>query len=380
MLAVTVFLRLKHYRPLSQSLLRGADFFPGYRLLDFVDWSLGKGYYWQAEKVLEVYFQEVYERGELDVPYRGMEEVAVLVHHFARQYEQDVEKDVEKDVERDVEENDKQADKENKEQELWARIAILQTFCEGVLNRCSLLDEVPEETSWSLPNLTSTLGRLMARAISRDESGEWQRSRAFIRQQLIELDRDVIANERHSKRHETLLKLSELAEANNDKVMKLLIDDRSRLLGQGQGQGVQVTMGLFSVPFRVYKALENTERIFDHGVVYFPRFGPEPPMNTRKEEELATSKNPLRTPLGGNEKRGPASADRGRSGERDTQDSERDEKKALRSRSRHESNEDRHKEERKHGNLGAKEKWRDGEEEEDGHMLYGQRNPAGDTF
>jgi hypothetical protein len=331
MLAATIILQMKHYRPLSKLLRRRdgsvADLFPDYRLLDLVDYSLGKGYHWQAEKVLEVYLLEVHGGGERDVPYRGMEDAATLVHHFARQNEQDTEKNDKQDDEQDDEQDDKQDDKHNKEQELWARIAILQTFCEGVLNRCSLLDEVPEETSWSLPNLTSTLGRLVARAISRDESGEWQRSRAFIRQQLIELDRDVIANERHSKRHETLLKLSELAEANNDKVMKLLIDDRSRLLGQGQGQGVQVTMGLFSVPFRVYKALENTERIFDHGVVYFPGFGPEPPMNTRKEEELATSKNPLRTPLGGNEKRGPASADRGRSGERDTQDSERDEKR-----------------------------------------------------
>lgn len=71
----------------------------------------------------------------------------------------------------------------------------------------------------------------------------------------------------------------------------------------------------------------------DPGVVYFPPFVPKPPVD--KGGESTTSKKPLWTPLGENE----------RSGEGDNQDGQRGkEKKASRSRSRHESKKDRHDE------------------------------------
>ena len=243
-----ILLRLKHYPPLSRSLQRGVAVtfvFPDYLLLHFVDHSLGVGRYWQAEKVLEVYLREIFERGGADVPYYGMQDVAELVQDFAMQKDLD------------------------DEQELWAKIGILQTFCEGVLNRCSLLDGVSEQLPWSFPSLTSTLQELMNQALLRDKSGQWPRSRASIRQKLIELDRDFMAHpgyEDDAPRQETLLQLLEVANANQDSTMVSLINERRRLLGKGQEP--PAAMGLPCVPYQVYaKRLKKIERLS----------GPKPP-------------------------------------------------------------------------------------------------------
>lgn len=144
-------------------------------LLKLAKHLLEDGRYWTAEKLLEDCF---HQRRRVDsqqhVEYPQLEEAWTRIRGFVanmRRYTSD------------------------EEQELWATIAILQTFCEGVLNVCydtnrleGLGRFVPFET------VTWMLRDLVAQALSFDHSGEWSRSRGFIRQKLFWLDKDVITN------------------------------------------------------------------------------------------------------------------------------------------------------------------------------------------
>jgi hypothetical protein len=206
------------------------------RRLEEFDYCLRRGHYWEAEKAFEVYLlsfgQDFGREYRRPIPYSSLQGAARVVQDFARRSPLD------------------------DEQRLWAKVAILQTFCEGVLDMCDLTLEVQEGIPWAFSSLQSTLRKLVDEALSRDESGEWRRSRSFIRQQLIELDRDVKDNPAHTddtvslKRYESLIALWKLADANEDYIMVSSIHGRIRLLGQTPGSLAKIET--LSVPYQVY--------------------------------------------------------------------------------------------------------------------------------
>jgi hypothetical protein len=84
----------------------------------------------------------------------------------------------------------------DEEQKLWAKIAILETFCEGVLQRASedLLRGYHTDGlgrhGWSFAKVISRLRHLVGQAV-RDEKREWASSRACNRYRSIQVDKDV---------------------------------------------------------------------------------------------------------------------------------------------------------------------------------------------
>jgi hypothetical protein len=153
--------------------------------------------YWASECVLEVYFYTFDELNNEQSVRRHLDQVWICVRRFVRASEP-----------------------REEEQTLWARIAILQTFCEGALSVCSEKEQLHGHDGWSFPKIMPILRNLVDQAISRDESGEWSHSRGFIRQQLIELDQEVMADHAYMnnalcfKRYETLLGLWKMADTN----------------------------------------------------------------------------------------------------------------------------------------------------------------------
>jgi hypothetical protein len=148
---------------------------------------------------------------------------------------------------------------EDEEQELWAKIAILQTFCEGLL-RCSRAVDIPA-CGLSFTQVISLLRDLVNRAILHDKSGEWSRSRGHIRKELLELDKDVAdAAERRNivwsrKMFETLLQLSQISEDNKDLTIESAIHWRIRTLGYGEGPKARADPSL--IPLEVYAQRER---------------------------------------------------------------------------------------------------------------------------
>lgn len=147
------------------------------------------------------------------------------------------------------------------EQELWAMISILQTFCEGLLGVCGTDETSNAACDWSLPKVISLLRKLVERAISRDETEEWSRSRGHIRHQLLEFDSDLANIVRGGNivwsrtMFETLLDLCENAKGNQDYIMESSIHWRIQTLGYRQGS--KATADLSSIPIKVYMQCEK---------------------------------------------------------------------------------------------------------------------------
>jgi hypothetical protein len=238
MLAAAILFQLMQRWKLSTILPGGVVFpplpsFPGNGTCGYIHYALQEGYYWVAEKVLELQFQVHREPDHpKPIPYLDLKETAELVLRFARGF-----------------------GVQDGEQETWARIAILQTFCEGVQRRGRLADQFDADQSWSFPNVMAQLRELVDQALSSDNSGEWRGSRGFIRQQLIWLDQDITVDPAHtndavrSKRYDSLLELWRCARTNNDSIMISSIHWRIRSLDSGQSPTM---MDLPFVPYQIY--------------------------------------------------------------------------------------------------------------------------------
>jgi hypothetical protein len=202
--------------------------------------------YWASECVLEVYFYTFDELNNEQSVRRHLDQVWICVRRFVRASEP-----------------------REEEQTLWARIAILQTFCEGALSVCSEKEQLHGHDGWSFPKIMPILRNLVDQAISRDESGEWSHSRGFIRQQLIELDQEVMADHAYMnnalcfKRYETLLGLWKMADTNDDRIMVSSIQGKIWLLSHMQEphtRGLGMSFVPYQVDARCAYPTENTVR------------------------------------------------------------------------------------------------------------------------
>jgi hypothetical protein len=250
MLAVAIMFRLMHSWPESRPLSVGVTFsLARDGLCGHIRHTLREGNYWVAEKMLEVYFQVVQvdrKRGRhRGIPYRDLKEAAELVLNFTYNFEQE-----------------HCSWFSDGEQERWAKITILQTFCEGVQNWGALADQSHHDPSWSFSRVKHRLRELVHRTLQADDrkSGEWRRSRGFIRQQLIELDEDDVPNgaNSESKRYNSLLELQRHADANGDSMMALSIHRTKQLFDAA-------TIGSRFARYPVYaqdsKKIERTGRM-----------------------------------------------------------------------------------------------------------------------
>jgi hypothetical protein len=189
--------------------------------------------YWAAECVLEVYFYTFNELKSWDRIHQHLDQVWYPIQRFLTASEL-----------------------REEEETLWAKIAILQTFCEGALSVCFEKEQLHGEDDWSFAKIMPVLRTLVTQAILRDESGEWSRSRGFIRQQLIELDQDVMADQAYMnnalcfERYETLLGLWKIADKNNDRIMVSSIQGKFWLLSHMQEPQTR-GLGISFVPYQV---------------------------------------------------------------------------------------------------------------------------------
>lgn len=150
---------------------------------------------------------------------------------------------------------------EDEEQEMWARIAILQTFCEGLLALCRPAATHGVACDWYFPKVIQLLRDLFHEAISRDKRGDWLHSRTSIRNQLLEFDNEV-ANDAErgdivwsTTMFDTLLQLCEDAEDNKDLMMDSSVHWRLQTLGFEEGPRATADPGL--IPLKVYARWES---------------------------------------------------------------------------------------------------------------------------
>jgi hypothetical protein len=176
-------------------------------LCALVEHSLRQSHYWVAENLLQVYLYRTYDKyGVFHHEHHGLDEGWAAIQWFVESFI---------------------TGHQEEEQELWVRIAILQTFSEGVLVRW-------RRFKWLDGALASivmpTLQRLVDLARLRDESGEWSHSRASIRQHLISMDTgthddpDTVFTASNKSLKDTLLSLHKSAADNGDLKMMYLID------------------------------------------------------------------------------------------------------------------------------------------------------------
>jgi hypothetical protein len=214
--------------------------------------------YWAAEVVMKVMFLANFGLSRQDNPsYDLLQEAWASIQWFFEEHRlQDGKHHLEEEKHHLEEEEHPLQDEE---QELWAKIAILQTFCEGLL-RCSRAADIPA-CEWSFTRITSLLQGLVNQALLRDEKEEWSRSRAFVREKLLELDKDVAdAVERGDivwsrAMFETLLQLSQISEGNQDLTIESAIHWRIRTLGYGEGPKARADPSL--IPLEVYAQRER---------------------------------------------------------------------------------------------------------------------------
>jgi GTP-binding protein EngB required for normal cell division len=101
---------------------------------------------------------------------------------------------------------------ENNEETVWAQIAILQTFCEGTLRRQQL--QLPKGQGTDIWKQSKHIMAQLLQKLNNCSSGHhWIRSRACMRQKLIELDYSILkrtAESDHSVTGEDLETLNSL--------------------------------------------------------------------------------------------------------------------------------------------------------------------------
>jgi hypothetical protein len=190
---------------------------PASEICTFTEHLLRQNQYWAAEKALEVLFHKnLGNSREYTSSYDQVQEAWNSIQWFV-----------------------KDSRLQDEEQELWAKIAILQTFCEG-LQRTFLVRPV-EARDWCFSKSIPILTNLVEQALSRDETGEWSRSRSSIRYRLLVIDKGVAdAAERGDivwrvLMSETLFRLCHDADTNQDPKMESTVHHRIRALRLGYG-------------------------------------------------------------------------------------------------------------------------------------------------
>jgi hypothetical protein len=215
-----VLLQLRRYPPVSEALsirpVAASQFSSRWKLsahfCTLTEHLLRQGQYWAAEVVLKVLFLENFGLSKHDTSsYDQLQEAWTSIHWVV------------------VVDPD-----QNEEHELWAQIAILQTFCEGLSAIGSPAAKPGVACGWSFSE--DLLSYLLKEALSRDKTGDWTRSRALIRNKLLKLDNDVANDTGRGTLAwirtmlETLSLLSEHAEDNQDFTMESSVHWRIRAL------------------------------------------------------------------------------------------------------------------------------------------------------
>lgn len=176
-LALVLLFRLRFYEHESRQNLRDADFshrtVPIHGLLKHL---LQRESYWAAEQVLEICFQR---RALL---YFRFMDIWEAVEWFVRSDEFD-----------------------SKNEKLLAKIAIMQTVCEGALRwNLSNMDIEPRGSRmWSWSIARSALTQFVAQQDGIAGAREWKVSHGSIRAQLINIDREIIHSDDEEKRGES---------------------------------------------------------------------------------------------------------------------------------------------------------------------------------
>jgi hypothetical protein len=147
------------------------------------------------------------------------------------------------------------------EQEIWAKMAILQTFCEGLLAFGRPAAKPGVACDWAFPKVISLLRNLSNEALSRDKTGDWSHSRVLIRYQLLDFDTDVADDAQRGDlilsraMFDTLLRLCEDARDNQDLKMESSVHWRLQTLGFQEGPKATADPSL--IPLKVYDQLED---------------------------------------------------------------------------------------------------------------------------
>lgn len=224
-----------------------------------IEHFLRQGQFWAAEMVLKTYFLEDFRPNtEIQGDFR--------VHsHLDDVQVQEAWNSIQWFVEEHPLE-DEEHPLLDEEQKLWAKIAILETFCEGVLQKFSedLLRRYHPDglgrRGWSFAKVISHLRHLVGQAV-RDEKLEWTSSRACNRYWSIQVDKDVAEaigrgditwNRRNFK---ILLQSSRDSEDRHDQMMVASVHWRIRSLGYGEGPKAKAYPSL--IPLKVYAQREK---------------------------------------------------------------------------------------------------------------------------
>jgi hypothetical protein len=150
---------------------------------------------------------------------------------------------------------------EDEEQGIWAKMAILQTFCEGSLALGRPAAKPGVACDWAFQKVISLQRNLAIEALSRDTTGDWSHSRAFIRYQLLDFDNDVADDAERgdivwsTTMFDTLLRLCDDAEDNQDLMIGSSVHWRLQTLGFEEGPRVTADPSL--IPLKVYAQWES---------------------------------------------------------------------------------------------------------------------------
>ena len=202
------------------------------------EYLLRQEQYWAAEAVLKVFFLMDYGTNIEGVPSnKRFQEAWTAIQWFV------------------------EGPLEDGEQEIWAKMAILQTFCEGLLAFGRPAAKPGVACDWALPKVISLLRNLSNEALSRDKTGDWSHSRVLIRYQLLDFDTDVADDAQRGDlilsraMFDTLLRLCEDARDNQDLKMDSSVHWRLQTLGFQEGPKATADPSL--IPLKVYDQLED---------------------------------------------------------------------------------------------------------------------------
>lgn len=217
--------------------------------------------FWAAEMVLKSYFLEDFGTiTQCSLSYLQIQETWTSIRWFVQEHRpQGEESRVQGEEPRPQVE----------EQKLWAKVSILTTFCEGILqtfrrglpSSCQEAERLGVACGWSFSQAISLLRDLVRQALQREKKAEWVLSRTYIRTQLLEVDKDVAeATERgdvswNRKLFDKMYWLSQDSEDNDDPMMVSSIHWRIRTLGYTGGRKAKANPSL--IPLEVYAQRER---------------------------------------------------------------------------------------------------------------------------
>ncbi|KAK5738892.1 hypothetical protein LTR17_005618 [Elasticomyces elasticus] len=194
---------------------------------------LQQSHFWAAQNVLEICFR----RTKKDVHAVKLPEIWASIEWFAA------------------------TESVDDEQQCWAKIAILQTFCEGCLRRklTSVTLQPPGLNKWSWEAGMACLSRLADEMQTQSQDKSWKGSRASIRQELISFDKtiwDGVQSKEFQVQHSTFRILTDLirrARQNNDIRLQSGIQWRVEVLANNKNpDNIPTPVGI--VPAQIYKS------------------------------------------------------------------------------------------------------------------------------